>query len=406
MPVSLFIALRYLISRRNRGFLSFITFFAILGVMLGVASLVMTLSVLDGFEKTIKENLVKFTAHMQVYGFAASMLPHPDSSIATIRAKFPDVVAVAPYISREAMIRSDIDIDGVLVKGIDPANDISPVRTHLVSGTFDLVLSEDRQQSVVIGKRLADLLEVNVGDRVLLFALGGPSLSLSQARIMQFVVQGIFETGMADYDGTYVYTHLQNAERLFQVENTVTGYDVLVRDVTKLSSLAHEIPIELGYPHYARTMYQMHRNLFTWIDLQKELIPIILALITLVATVNIIGTLLMMVMEKSKEIGVLKALGSDRVMLSRIFLSQGIFIGVVGTILGNALAYGLLWTELRYKFISLPSGIYNMTHTPIELSVWNFLLVSVVAIVLSLSCSVIPARIAAKLDPMMTLRFA
>ncbi|HWP81284.1 MAG TPA: ABC transporter permease [Bacteroidota bacterium] len=406
MPVSLFIAFRYLTSRRNRGFISFITFFAVVGVMLGVASLIITLSVLDGFEKTIKENLVQFTAHMQVYGFAGNMLPHPDSSLAVIRAKFPEVVVVAPYISREAMIRSDVDIDGVLVKGIDPANDISPIKTHLIAGTYDLAISDDRQQGIIIGRRLADLLEVKVGDRVLLFALGGPALSLSQARIMQFVVQAIFETGMADYDGTYVYTHLRSAERLFQVENAVTGFDILVRDVSKLPSLAHEIPLELGYPHYARTMHQMHRNLFTWIDLQKELIPIILALITLVATVNIIGTLLMMVMEKSKEIGVLKTLGSDRPTLSRIFVYQGAFIGIVGTLLGNALAYALSWAEMEYKFITLPSGIYNMTHAPIELSTWNFLLVSVVAIVLSLACSIIPARIAAKLDPMITLRFA
>lgn len=405
MPVALFIALRYLSSRRNRGFISFITFFAVVGVGLGVASLIITLSILDGFERTIKENLVKFTAHMQVYGFAGNMLPHPDSTITVVRQTFPQVSAIAPYISREAMVRSQVDIDGVLVKGIDPSNDISPIRSSLIAGSYSLGESENGQ-SIIVGKRLSDLLEVKVGDRVLLFALGGASLSLSQARIMQFVVAGIYETGMSDYDGSYVYIHINNAQRLFQVDDGVTGYDVLVNDLASLAQLAQDIPVTLGYPHYARTMYQLHRNLFTWIDLQKELIPIILALIILVATVNIIGTLLMMVMEKSKEIGVLKTLGSTQKTLRSIFLYQGFFIGATGTMLGNILAYGLTWAEMEYRFITLPSGIYNMTHTPIELSFLNFLIVSVVALALSLACSVIPAKIAARLDPMTTLRFA
>ncbi len=405
MPFALFIALRYLTSRRNRGFISFITFFAVVGVMLGVASLIITLSILDGFERTIKENLVKFTAHMQVSGFAGNMLPQPDSTVAIVRQTFPQVSAIAPYVSREAMIRSQVDIDGVLVKGIDPSNDISPIKSNLVSGSYSLGGSEEGQ-SIILGKRLADILEANVGDRVLLFALGGSSLSLSEARIMQFVLTGIYETGMADYDGSYVYIHINNARRLFQVENVVSGYDVLVNDLGSLSQLAQDIPVTLGYPHYARTMYQTHRNLFTWVDLQKELIPIILALIILVATVNIIGTLLMMVMEKSKEVGVLKTLGSTQKTLRSIFLYQGFFIGATGTILGNILAYGLTWAEMNYRFIALPSGIYNMTHTPIDLSFFNFLIVSVVALGLSLVCSMIPARIAARLDPMTTLRFA
>jgi lipoprotein-releasing system permease protein len=405
MPVSLFIALRYLTSRRNRGFVSFITFFAVVGVMLGVASLVLTLSILDGFEKTLKENLVKFTAHLQIVGFGGNPLPNPDSTLARIAREFPEVTAFSPYISREAMIRSNVDIDGVLLKGIDPERDISPIKAHLIEGTHVLHPSVDGQQGIVIGKRLADLLEVKTGDPLLVFALGGTTLSLSEARIIQFIVVGIYETGMAEYDGNYVYIHIKNAERLFQMENAVTGYDVLVADLAGVGRLSQEIPVALGYPHYARTMYQMHRNLFTWIDLQKELIPIILFAIIIVATVNIIGTLLMMVMEKSKEIGVLKTLGGTRSLLGTIFLYQGLFIGVIGSLLGNLVAFVLATIEMKYKFITLPSGIYNMTHTPIELSLWNFILVTLVAIALSVLCSVAPARIASKLDPMITLRF-
>jgi lipoprotein-releasing system permease protein len=150
----------------------------------------------------------------------------------------------------------------------------------------------------------------------------------------------------------------------------------------------------------------MHRNLFTWIELQKKPIPIILGLIIIVATVNIIGTLLMMVMEKSAEIGVLRTLGLDRRRLTQIFLFQGMLIGVVGTLLGNGIAYGICWLELKYRFFPLPSGIYFMTHVPIDLSILNFLLVSGSALLMCFLSSLLPARLASTLDPIKTLRFS
>lgn len=406
MPVSLFIALRYLRSRRNRGFISFITTIAILGVTLGVASLIITLSILDGFEKTITDNLVRFTAHMQLFAFQGQPLKEYHETMRKVHARFPEVTAIAPYVSREAMIRSEVDIEGVLVKGIDHLNNISPIKERLIAGSYDFDSSAGGLEGVIVGKRLADKLELRPGQRILLFALPGVSLTLGQTRIMQFEVRGIYETGMAEFDESYVYMSLPNAQRLFQLGAAVSGFDILVRDVAKLSELTQQIPEYLGYPYYARSMQQMHRNLFTWIDLQKKPVPIILGLIIIVATVNIIGTLLMMVMEKIKEIGVLRTLGTRRGKIVQIFLFQGMLIGVVGTFLGNLLAYGLCWFELQYRLISLPSGIYYMSHVPIDLHWSNFLLVSAVSLVLCFLSSLLPSRIAATLDPIRTLRFA
>ncbi|MGH2568923.1 MAG: ABC transporter permease, partial [Bacteroidota bacterium] len=323
MPVSLFIALRYLRSRRNRGFISFITSIAILGVTLGVASLIITLSILDGFEKTITENLVKFTAHMQLFAFQGQTLKDYGESMQKVKAKYPDVIAMAPYVSREAMLRSTIDMEGILVKGIDPVNDISPARERIVAGSYDLDDRVEGLQGMILGKRLAEKLEIIPGQTVLLFALPGTSLSLNQTRIVQFEVRGLYETGMVEFDASYVYVNLRSAQRLFQMGSAITGFDVLVKDVARLPDLTSEIPDFLGYPYFARSMQQTHRNLFTWIDLQKKPIPIILGLIIIVATVNIIGTLLMMVMEKTKEIGVLRTLGTKKKKIARIFLLQG-----------------------------------------------------------------------------------
>ncbi len=404
-PIARFIAWRHLMSGHNRRFISFITVIATIGIMLGVASLIITLSILDGFERTIKENVVSFTAHMQLFAFQNQVLPEYEATRRAVMERNPEVVEMAPYLSREGMIRSKTDIDGVVIKGVDPQNDISAARRRLVEGIYDLEEPERGLQKVILGRRLADKLEAVVGGRVVVYALGGPALSLAQARVMQLEVAAIYETGMADYDGSVVYVNLTTAQRLFQVGRMVSGFDILVSDQGALEGLARRIPEQLGYPYYARTMYQMYRNLFTWIDLQQKPIPIILGLIIIVATVNIIGTVLMMVMEKAREIGALRTLGMKKATLLRIFLTQALLIGAIGTLAGNVLAFVVCWLELKYRFFALPSGIYFMTHVPIELSVINFLVVSILAVAMTLLAAYLPARFASKLDPVALIRF-
>jgi len=405
MPFSVFIALRYLRSRRHRGFISFITFIAVIGVTLGVAALIITLSVLGGFEHTIKDNVISFTAHLQLISFQNQLLPNPNKTMEVVLSEYPEVKNIAPYLSREGMIRSASTTDGVLIKGIDPRNDISAAKTRMVDGTYSLEQRERGVEGIILGRRLAQKLEVGVGDRILLMSLGGSSVTLSQTRVMQFEVRGLYETGMAEYDETYIYVNLKNAQRLFAVGPMVSGFDILVHDLDSLDNIAQRLPERLGYPYYARTTYQMNRNLFTWIELQKKPIPIIIGLIIIVATVNIIGTLLMMVMEKGKEIGILRALGTDRKKLTGIFLAQGMFIAIVGVILGNAIAFVLCWLELHYRIISLPSGIYFMSHVPIDLNPINFLLVSLLALLMCFLSSIIPSRMAARRDPIRMIKF-
>ncbi len=373
--------------------------------MLGVASLIITLTILDGFEKTIKENVVSFTAHMQLFAFQNQLLSDYDRTMQRVMEKFSEVREISPYVSREGMIRSQADIDGVFIKGVDPANDISAAKSRIVEGTHDLAERDSGLQTIILGRQLANKIGAKIGERVLLFGIGGTSLRLSETRIMQFQVSGIYETGMADYDGSYVYVNIRNAQRLFQIGKTISGFDILVTDVNQVEQLSSQIPDELGYPYYARTMYHLYRNLFTWIELQKKPIPIILGLIIIVATVNIFGTLLMMVMEKSRQIGTLRALGMKGRDLVRVFRTQGVLIGILGTVLGNVSAFGICWLELRYRFIPLPPGIYFMTHVPMELSLFNFGIVSAAALMMCYLASVLPARFASKLDPIEMLRF-
>jgi lipoprotein-releasing system permease protein len=343
---------------------------------------------------------------MQLFAFENNMLSDPELTIQKVLSRFPEVLEMAPYLTREGMIRSKSEIDGILIKGVDPASDISAAKRRLIEGRYDLDERESGVQQVIIGKRLAEKLNAQIGNNVLLYALGGTSLSLSQTRIMQFKISGIYETGMADYDGSVIYVNLRNAQRLCQVGKVVSGYDILVGNTDSLAVLARQIPDYLGYPYYARTMFQQYRNLFAWVDIQRVPVLIALALIIVVATVNIIGTLLMMILGKSREIGTLITIGMKRKDMVKVFLKQGILIGLVGTFLGNVISLVLCWLELRYRFFPLPSGIYFMTHVPIDLSILNFLLVSVAALMMSILASWLPSRFAGKLDPITLIRFA
>jgi lipoprotein-releasing system permease protein len=223
---------------------------------------------------------------------------------------------------------------------------------------------------------------------------------------MQFQVVGIYESGMAEYDDVYAFTHLRDAQILFQIVDAVSGYDVMLTRVDSAASVADQAQDLLGYPHYGRTVFETYRNLFSWIELQKEPIPIILGLIIIVATVNIIGTLLMMVLDKTREIGVLAAMGATRGGIARVFLRQGLTIAFLGTGAGNLLAFALCFIQLQFRVLSLPSDIYFMTSVPILLRWEDFALVTALTIGLCLLSALIPARLAARLSPVQAIRFS
>ncbi len=405
MSFELYIVRRYLKSKREGGFISFITFIGVAGVMLGVAALIIALTILGGFEKEIKEKVVGFTTHVQVVGFQNQPLRNYTTALARIRTEIPGIVSVSPVITREAIIRSKNGTEGVLLKGVDEQSDISSTRKHIIEGTYD-VGSAFAPWRLVLGKKLATRLGVKVGDRVVVFGVGGDLKSLGSPVFKPFEVSGIYETGMAEYDDIYVYTSIPAAQQLFHLEEAVTGFDVLTNDLSKASVFAAQIQDLLGYPYYARTVFQLYRNLFTWIDLQKKPTPIILGLIIVVATVNIIGTLLMMVMEKTSQIGILKSMGATSGSIRKIFVAEGLVIGVVGTLLGNVLGYGLCWLQLHEKIVSLPEQVYFMSSVPILLRAENFIAVSAIALILCLLATLIPANLAGRLRPIAAIRFA
>jgi len=322
-----------------------------------------------------------------------------------MRRDIPEIDAIAPFVAKEGMASFGKEVEGVLVKGVEPSGDITATRRYLVEGTYDITQGNAPIAPCVIGKKLLLKLRAQCGDTIVVFGLTGRFDELRQPKIQPFIIKGVYESGMSEYDDVYLFTDIAAAQNLFRLGPNATGFDVLLKDISTASSVAEKIQDLMGYPYYPRTVFQLYRNLFTWIELQKRPIPIILGLIILVATVNIIGTLLMVIMEKTRQIGILKSMGASRSDIRKIFVYEGLFVGITGTVLGNILGFLICWSQLTFHFFSLDSAIYFMTQVPILLHWQNFVIVSVIAITLCFFASFIPSAIAARLDPIRSIRF-
>lgn len=405
--ISFFVANRFTASRKASRFLSLISVISITGIAIGVATLIIALTVLSGFEKTIADKIVQFNSHIQITAFSNHTLPDYRFVRPVLVKKLePHAAGVSPFFAQLAIIKSRRYTDGITIKGILPEYDVSNIGKYIVTGSGDLDYRET-DPKILIGKKLAQKLFVKTGDKITLFTLRNnqePSPE-NPPGIKQFIVTGIFESGMAEYDDDYAYLNLKNAQELLDVDNRINGYDIKVRDISRIDSLTANLNDYLNYPYYVRSIYNIYQNIFTWIDLQKRLIPISLILIVVVAVFNIIGTLLMIVLERTKAIGILKSLGASRKQIVSIFLLQGIYISLIGIVLGNIIAYILSRLQQEYNIISIPESVYFMSKAPVEIQLQNYLIISAATLLLSAFAAFIPSYIASRINPVNTIRF-
>jgi lipoprotein-releasing system permease protein len=406
MSFPLYISKRLIFSKKDSKFISFISGISITGIALGVATLIIALSILNGFEMTITNKIVDFDSHIQISSYT-STLSNFNYVLPQIKRKLsPLVVSVNPFVSQLAIISSKTIKDGISIKGIRPEDNWKGVREDIIYGKLELT-DDPELPTIIIGKKLADKLMVKIGDKVTVFALNKnkiPSVN-NLPNIQKFIISGIFESGMAAYDDLIAYVNMNTAQRLFNINNNISGYDIRVNDINKIDSLTTYLTNHLDYPYAVRSVYQIHRNIFTWIALQKKPIPIVLGLIIIVAVFNIVGTLLMIVLEKTNAVGILKSLGANRKQIISIFVYQGCYLAIAGILIGNIIAFILTELQLRYKIISIPSSVYFMSSVPIFVSLQNFLTVSVITFALCIIASLMPSYIASKIQPVSTLRF-
>ena len=392
MRYEAWIGFRYLISKRRERFISIISFISVMGVALGVTALIVVLAVMSGFDNDLREKIVGTNSHIVI---------EKDGGILDYNAlvekvnSMPHVIASSPFINGQALIRQKDQVTGVILRGIDPEREkyVTNIENHLVIGTFQL-----EKESVVVGKELAWRLNLTLGDEISLISAASP-------KPRPFKIVGIFSSGMFDYDMNLVFTSLQGAQEFYAVEGTAGGIGVKVDDVYKADDIRDDIQSSIGFDYWARSWSDLNKNLFAALKLEKITMFIILALIVLVACFNIISTLIMMVMEKTKDIGILKSIGATNTRIRNIFMLNGFFIGFLGTLLGALGGFILCYLLKTYEFVKLPRDIYYIDRLPVNLNIMDAGAVIVAAIFISLVSTLYPAWQAAKMEPVEALRY-
>lgn len=413
------VGLRYLRSRRRELFVSLIAVIACLGIAIGVMTLCIVMAVMTGFEEDLRDRILGFNPQIVILSHGGTLHEH-DEVVRVVR-ETPGVVAAAPFVYGQAMVSSDHAVSGAIIRGVPPAqaSDVVDVQAHVTRGSAAelgqpmgvTVLVDGAEETiqaprVLLGYELARTLGVRVGDWVNVMSPMGSASALGLIpRIKRFAVGGLFDAGMLEYDSQVLFMALPDAQDFLRLDGAATGIEVKVKDVYGSREVARELEGRLGYPLYARDWMEVNRNLFVAFELEKLIQFIVLMLIVLVAAFNIAATLIMMVMEKRKDVAILKSMGATNLAIGAIFVFKGAVIGVVGTVLGLLGGLGGSALLARYQFIELPKDVFYVSTVPVRIYPENFALVAVASVVICLLATIYPARQAATLAPVEVIRY-
>jgi lipoprotein releasing system, transmembrane protein, LolC/E family len=408
-PISfeLFVALRYLFARKGQAFISVISWVSVGGVALGVFALIVVMAVMNGFTTDLRDKIIGVTSHGVIRSYMSGIPEDPDM-LAKITA-VPGVAAATPFIHSGVLLSSSAGGSGIYLRGIDP------VSGPKVLGGLKKVKPEELAElasteglpGIIIGSSLARNLAVHVGSRVNLLAPSGEQSSAGHSpRIRPFRVVGIFSMGLADYDSALAFVSLDKArDVLGWKEKLVSGIEVAITDIFKAPEILDKTVSSLAHPDlYANSWMEMNANLFAALKLEKISMAVILTLVVLVGSFSIITALVMLVMEKRRDIAVLMSLGATKGMIRKIFITQGILIGVMGTSIGFIFGLGSCFLLKRYKFIELPRGVYSLDYLPVLLNWSDIGLTCLCAMLLCFFATLYPAGQASSLEPVTALR--
>jgi lipoprotein-releasing system permease protein len=413
MRYALFIGLRYLRAKRSDAFISLITGIATAGVAIGVMTLDVVLSVMTGFEEDLRDRILGFNPHVIVTSFAGPLEDY-EAGVEAIR-EVPGVVVAAPFVFGQVMLSGPDRVEGALLRGVLPGRRSAiDFEKNLIGGRLEGLAERHalpspsgvRLPGIILGRDLAGRLGVGIGDPVSVVSpVGVPTPFGFVPRVRRFVLVGLFKSGMAEYDGLLAYVDLAEARRFFRLGQAVTGIEVRVADVYRARQIGAEIAARLGFPHRVRDWMETNHNLFAAMKLEKTVYFVVLLLIVCVAAFNIVALLVMVVMEKRKDIAILKSIGATRAGIARIFVFKGLIIGAIGTLAGSLSGWAFSWALGRYEFVELPADVFYVSTLPVKMVPEYFALVLAVSLVICFLATLYPARQAAGLAPVDVIRY-
>lgn len=408
MSFEYFIALRYLFNRGKQTFIFIISLMSILGVALGVGALVLVLGVYNGMSTDLRDKILGANAHGIVMSHLSSAFGENLPLLLEKIKASPGVTGATPFVYSEVMLSSGTGVKGVVLRGIDPASAAQVLSMLRPLGEEILKeLNREGTPGIIVGDELAKRLRLMPGSRVnLLSPSGQKGVTGYQPRIRPYEVVGIFRTGMYEYDSSLAFVSIPAAlEILGYPSDYLSGIEITVNDLFKADQTAIQLAENLGAPFFVRSWMEMNANIFAALKLEKIGMFILLAMVVMIGSFSIVTSLVMLVMEKTRDIAVMMAMGATRAMIRKIFILQGCIIGLIGTLLGYAFGLGLGWLLKRYKFIKLPENVYTLDHLPIIITATDVLIVGASAMLLCFLATLYPARKAAALEPAEAMRY-
>ncbi|OGD21869.1 MAG: hypothetical protein A2W03_10805 [Candidatus Aminicenantes bacterium RBG_16_63_16] len=405
MTYEFFIARRYLRARRKQAFISVITFISILGIAIGVMALVIALALITGFQRDVQDKILGATSHLMISDLGSAGIPDYRDLRARIQA-LPGVKVVSPVVYDIVLLSGPLRSHGATLKGIDFALD-KPHYGWLRDLEEGALPADSGRDGIILGKDLAYSLGVGPGDTV--SVLTASSLRLSPLgpvpKLREFQVTGVFSAGLYEFDSTTALTTLGVAQRLYRLDDRVTHLQIMIDDIFQAGRLAESLRGSLPATLYVTTWMDLNRTLFSALKLEKNIMFLTITLIVIVAALNIIASLILMVMEKTRDIGILMAIGAPASSIQKIFFLQGAMIGVLGTSAGVVLGLVASWLANAFQLIKVPVDIYQISFVPFHIQFTDLLMIIGVSLAISLLSTLFPSRRAAKVDPVVALKY-
>ena len=406
MPLELFIAGRYLKAKRKEGFISLITLLSVAGVTVGVMALVIVIAVMSGAETEFRKRILGVEPHILVMEYSGRFYGYLDA-VHKIKA-VPGVKAASPMIFGQTMIRTSNGMSGAVVRGIDPDSGISLIKGFTAAELAQRLMPDEDKKNlpgIILGIELAKNIGASEGDNIVLMSPSGMISPVGHIpALKRFVVTGIFESGMYEYDGSLAYIHMMPAQKLMGINDRVSALGVWVEDIFQADAIKKNMIAALGHSFYGKDWMEINKSLFSALKLEKTAMFVILTLIILVAAFNIASALIMMVMEKTRDIAVLKAMGATNKKVRNVFIIQGMVVGFTGTFIGTFSGVIICFLLQKYHFIELPPA-YPFSTLPVQLEFMDVFLISIASTAICFASTIYPSHRASKMNPVEALRY-